>query len=324
MRAVVCRELTGLDGLHLEDLPDPEPGAGEVRVRVSAAGLNFADTLIIAGRYQEKPDLPFVPGLEIAGVVERVGPGVEGLQPGQRVMAALRHGGFAGFVVVRPADLVAVPDEVDDVAAAGFAIAYGTAHGALTWAGRLQSGETLLVHGAAGGVGLAAVEVGRILGAHVIATARGPEKAAVALAQGAHEVVDTASEDVRSRVLELTSGRGADVVFDPVGGDVFEASLRAIAWSGRLLIVGFASGTIPQIPANRLLVKNAHALGFYWGTYREHDPARVRASFELLLRWLRDGRIHPHVSAVLPLTRVREGLRQLLERRSTGKVVLKL
>jgi NADPH:quinone reductase len=314
MRAVVCRELSGLDGLALEDIPVPEPGPGEVRIRVRAAGLNFADTLIIKGQYQERPPLPFVPGMEIAGQVERCGDGIAGFTPGDRVMATPDFGGFAEEVVTRASNVVRLPDAIDYVSAAALAIAYGTAYGALCWAGRLHPGETLVVHGAAGGVGLATVECGRALGARVIATARGPDRLKLAQAHGAAAVIDTASEDVRTRIKELTDGRGADVVFDPVGGDLFTASLRSIAWSGRILLVGFASGQIPQIPANLLLVKNAAAIGFYWGSYRRHDPARVH--------WHADGRIRPHVSEVLPLAEATRALELLLARRSTGKIVL--
>ncbi len=322
MRAIVCRELTGLDGLALEDWPVPEPGPGEVRIRVRAAGLNFADTLIIKGQYQDKPALPFVPGMEVAGQIERCGEGVAGFVPGDRVMATPDHGGFAEEVVTAASNVVRLPDSIDYVTAAGFAIAYGTAYGALVWAGRLRPSETLLVHGAAGGVGLAAVECGRALGARVIATARGAEHLEVASAHGADALIDTASEDVRARVRELTEGRGADVVFDPVGGELFTASLRSIAWEGRLLVIGFASGQIPQIPANLLLVKNAAAIGFYWGSYRRHDPARVRAAFEELLGWQADQRIRPHVSEVRPLGQAKSALERLLGRQSTGKVVL--
>jgi NADPH:quinone reductase len=323
MRAVVCRELSGVDGLALEDIPLPEPEPGEVRIRVRAAGLNFADSLMIKGQYQDKPALPFVPGLEVAGQIERCGEGVAGFTPGERVMATPDHGGFAEAVVTRAANVVRLPESIDYPTAAGFAIAYGTAYGALCWAGRLQAGETLLVHGAAGGVGLATIECGRELGARVIATARGPERLSVAKAHGADEGIATASEDVRARVRELTDGRGADVVFDPVGGELFTASLRSIAWAGRILVVGFASGAIPQIPANLLLVKNAAAIGFYyWGSYRRHDPARVHAAFETLLQWHADARIRPHVSELRPLAEARGALELLLSRRSTGKVVL--
>jgi NADPH:quinone reductase len=322
MRAIVCRELSGVGGLELAEMPTPEPGPGEVRVRVRAAGVNFADSLIIKGQYQDKPALPFVPGMEIAGRVEASGPGVAGFAPGDRVMAALDRGGFAEAAVCSVEDVVRLPDSIDDVTAAGFAIAYGTAYGALGWAGRLRSGETLVVHGAAGGVGLAAVECGRALGARVIATARGEDHLAVVREHGAAATIDTASEDVRARLKALTDGRGADVIFDPIGGDIFEASLRSIAWAGRLLVIGFASGQIPQIPANLLLVKNASAVGFYWGSYRRHDPTRVRAAFEELLRWHGEGRIKPLVSEVRPLAQAREALERLLSRKSSGKIVL--
>jgi NADPH2:quinone reductase len=323
MWAIVCRELSGLDGLVLEpDWPVPEPGPGEVRIRVRAAGLNFADTLIIKGQYQDRPPLPFVPGMEVAGQIERCGEGVAGFTPGDRVMATPAHGGFAEEVVTSAANVVRLPDSIDDPTAAGFAVAYGTAYGALTWAARLQPEETLVVHGAGGGVGLATVECGHALGARVIATARGAAHLAAASAHGADAVIDTATEDVRLRVKDLTRGHGADVVFDPVGGALFTASLRSIAWGGRILVVGFASGEIPQIPANLLLVKHAAAIGFYWGSYRRHDPARVHAAFEHLLEWHAEGRIRPHVSAVRPLADARSALELLLARKSTGKVVL--
>jgi NADPH2:quinone reductase len=322
MRAIVCRELSGVGGLELAEVPTPEPGPGEVRVRVRAAGLNFADSLIIKGQYQDKPPLPFVPGMEIAGRIEACGPGVAGFAPGDRVMAALDRGGFAEAAVCSVEDVVRLPDSIDDVTAAGFAIAYGTAYGALRWAGRLRSGETLVVHGAAGGVGLATVECGRALGARVIATARGEDHLGVAREHGAAATIDTASEDVRARLKALTDGRGADVIFDPIGGDVFQASLRSIAWEGRLLVIGFASGQIPQIPANLLLVKNASAVGFYWGSYRRHDPARVRAAFAELLRWHGERRIEPLVSDVRPLAQAPEALERLLSRQSSGKIVL--
>ena len=257
MRAVVCRELRGPDALELADLPTPEPGACGVRIRVRAAGVNFADSLMLAGRYQEKPPLPFTPGLELAGEIEAVGAGVRGLERGQRVLAVVSHGAFAEQAVARAEDVVPLPDDMDDVTAAGFAIAYGTAHGALRWRAGLHAGESLVVHGAGGGVGLTAVECGKAIGAVVIATARGEEKLAVARAHGADHAVDSDDPDLKGRLRELTDGRGADVVYDPVGGAVFDASLRAIAWEGRIVIIGFASGQVPQIPANLLLVKNA-------------------------------------------------------------------
>jgi NADPH2:quinone reductase len=322
MRAVVCHEFGGLERLSVGNLPDPDPGPGEVLIKVSTAGLNFADLLMVKGEYQETPDLPFAPGLEIAGRVERLGDGVTGLEPGQRVMATVGHGGFAELAVARAGDVVALPDDVDDITAAGFAVAYGTAFGALQWATTLKSGETLVVHGAAGGVGLATVECGKALGATVIGTARGRERLEVVKAHGADHVIDTSSEDVRTRVKELTGGRGADVVFDPIGGDLFEASLRSIAWGGRLIVIGFAGGRVQQIPANILLVKNVSAIGFYWGSYRTHDPERVRKGFETLLGWAGDKAIRPHVSMTADLADFRDALSALKERKTTGKIVL--
>ena len=321
MRAIVCRALEGPDALELTDLPVPEPGACGVRIRVRAAGVNFADGLMLRGRSQEKPTLPFTPGLELAGEIETVGAGVRGLEPGQRVLAVVNHGAFAERAVARADDVVLLPDDMDDVTAAGFAIVYGTAHGALRWRADLHAGETLLVHGAGGGVGLTAVECGKALGATVIATARGAEKLAVAREHGADHVLDS-DDDIKTKVRELTAGMGADVAYDPVGGAMFEASLRSIAWEGRIVIVGFASGEVPQIPANVLLVKNASVLGFYWGSYRKHDPERLREGFRELFAWYREGRIRPHVSQTLPLAQTAAAIRLLLERRSIGKVVV--
>lgn len=322
MRAILCQRHGGPETLALADLPEPEPGACGVRLRVRAAGLNFADTLMLKGQYQERPPLPFTPGLEVAGEVDRVGAGVAGLVPGQRVVEMLDRGGLAERVVARADDVVPLPDGLDDVTAAGFAIAYGTAYGALTWRADLHAGETLLVHGAAGGVGLTTVEVGKAMGATVIATARGDDKLAVAREHGADHALDSADESLRDRLRELTSGRGIDVVFDPVGGAMFDLSLRAVAWEGRIVLVGFASGVVPQIPANLLLVKNAAALGFYWGSYRKRDPERLRAAFDDLFLWHAQGRLRPHVSHTLPLERAAEAISLLAERRSTGKVVL--
>jgi NADPH2:quinone reductase len=322
MRAIVCRALEGPDSLECTDLPEPEPGACGVRIRVRAAGVNFADSLMLKGQYQERPPLPFTPGLEVAGEIDAVGAGVRGLAPGQRVLAIVPHGGFAEKVVARADDVVLLPEHMDDVTAAGFAIAYGTAHGALRWRADLHAGETLLVHGAGGGVGLTAVECGKAMGAKVIATARGADKLAVAKAHGADHTLDSETDDIKRLVKELTGGMGADVVYDPVGGAMFDASLRCIAWEGRIVIIGFASGSVPQIPANLLLVKNAAALGFYWGSYRKHDPERLRSGFQELFDWYRDGRIRPHVSTTLPLAETADAIRLLMDRRSIGKVVV--
>lgn len=322
MRAILTHSLTGTAALELAELPAPEVGACHVRVAVEAAGINFADSLMIAGRYQEKPSLPFVPGLEVAGRIDAIGVGVTGLEIGQRVLALLDHGGFAESAVARPDDVILLPDSLDTVTAAGFAIVYGTAYGALVWRAGLTRGEVLLVHGAAGGVGLAAVECGKALGAMVIATARGASRTAVAKAHGADHVIDSEAPDLVQQLRTITDGRGVDVVFDPVGGTLFDASLRAIAWEGRIVVIGFASGTIPQVPANILLVKNAAVSGLYWGSYRRHDPERVRAAFQQLFDWHEAGLIRPATSEVVPLAETPAALDRLLQRRTTGKLVV--
>jgi len=324
MRALLCAAWGGPETLALGELPDPAPGPGEVVIRARAAGVNFADTLLIQGKYQEKPPFPFAPGLEVAGEVAAVGSGVTHLRPGQRVLAPVDHGGFAELVRARASDSFALPDSMDYVTAAGFPITYGTAHGALVWRAGLKPGETLVVHGAAGGVGLATVEVGKALGARVIGTAGGADKTAVALAHGADAVIDYKAEDLRQRLKELTAGSGADVYFDPVGGEVFEASLRAIAWEGRIVVIGFAGGGVPQIPANILLVKNCSAVGFYWGSYRRHAPDRLAAQFADLFRWFEQGLLRPHVSHRLPLARAAEAFALLQQRKATGKVVVEI
>ena len=324
MRALLCTAWGGPETLTLGELPDPTPGPGEVVIRARAAGVNFADTLMIQGKYQEKPAFPFAAGLEAAGEIVAVGQGVTHLRVGQRVLAALDHGGYAELVKARASDSFAIPDAMDFVTAAGFPTTYGTAHGALVWRAGLKAGETLVVHGAAGGVGLATVEVGKAMGARVIGTAGGADKIAVAREHGADAVIDYKSEDLRARLKELTGGRGADVYFDPVGGEVFEASLRAIAWEGRIVIIGFAGGGVPQIPANILLVKNCSAVGFYWGSYRRQAPDRLAAQFADLFRWFEQGKLKPHVSHRLPLGRAAEAFELLQSRKATGKVVVEI
>lgn len=322
MKAVLCRDWGGPESLTVEEVAAPVPGPDQVLIEVAAAGVNFADTLMIAGKYQEKPDFPFSPGLEIAGTVRVLGANVSGLAEGQRVMALTDWGGYAEAALARAGDVHAIPDSLGWAEAAGFPITYGTAHAALRWHADLQPGEVLLVHGAAGGVGLAAVEIGKAIGATVIATAGGAEKLAVAKAHGADHLVDYRSEDIRDRVKELTAGKGADVVFDPVGGDVFDASLRCIAWSGRILVIGFAAGRVPQVPANILLVKNIAVMGVYWGSYRKHAPERLVEEFRELFGWYEAGRLQPHVSHKLDLSAAGAAMALLLQRRSTGKVVL--
>lgn len=322
MRAVICDAWGEPESLRVEERDSLSPGPGEVAIAVRAAGVNFADTLMIAGKYQEKPPFPFTPGLEGAGRVLAVGTGVEGLAVGDRVMALCDHGAFAEEMIARASDIFPVPATMDWTLAAGFPITYGTAHGALTWHAGLRAGQTLVVHGAGGGVGLAAVEVGKALGARVIASAGGASKLALAEAHGADALIDSRAEDIRARMLELTDGRGADVILDPVGGAVFEASLRAIAWGGRILVIGFASGEVPKIPANLLLVKNIAAMGIYWGSYRKRAPEMLAAQFQELGRWFEEGRLKPGVNHVMPFAEAAAALRLLLDRKARGKVVL--
>lgn len=322
MRAVLCREFGPVEALEIAELAAPAITPGSVRVAVHAIGVNFADLLIVQGKYQEKPPLPFTPGFEIAGVVTELGPGAEGVRPGDRVLATMEHGAYADEVVL-PADRVlAIPAAMDFPTAAAFPVAYGTSHGALERRARLERGETLLVLGAAGGVGLTAVEIGKAMGATVIAVAGGAEKLEIARRQGADHLIDYSREDLRGRIKEMTGGRGPDVIFDPVGGDAFDQCLRSIAWEGRIVVIGFAAGRISQIPANLVLVKNCDVIGFYWGSYRRHRPELVRQSFQKLLSWFEAGKLKPHVSHILDLADASRALALLAERKATGKVVL--
>lgn len=324
MRAVVCHDFEESGPIKAGTLPSPDLGAGCIRIQVRAAGVNFADTLMVRGEYQVKPQLPFAPGLEVAGYVTETASDVDTLSVGDRVMACVDYGGFAEEAIARQSDAVVMPDTMTFVEAAGFPIVYGTSHIGLVHKLRIQKGETLLVHGAAGGVGLTAVEIGKVLGARVIATAGGPEKLAIAQKYGADELIDYRTEDIRERVKALTDGRGADAVYDPVGGSVFDATLRATAQGGRILVVGFASGTVPQIPANILLVKNITAIGYYWGAHRKLDPGLVKDSFDELMTWYTEGKIKPHVSHVFPMDEAQDAFDTLTGRKSTGKVVLSI
>ncbi len=325
MRAVLCEAWGAPEVLRLGEVAVRPPGPGEVRVAVHAAGVNFADILMVAGQYQEKPAFPFTPGLEAAGVVEAVGAEVTRVAPGDRVLALPATGAFAEAMLAGEDSVFKIPEAMDFITAAGFAIAYGTAQGALEWRARLRPGELLLIHGAAGGAGLAAVEVGKAMGATVIATARGPEKLAVAGEHGADHLIDTGSEDVRAEVRRIAGGlgkQGAEVVYDPVGGELFEASLRCVAWGARLVVIGFAGGKVQQIPANILLVKNVSAVGFYWGSYRTRAPELVAAGYAQLFAWYAAGKLRPHVSHRLDLAEAGAALELLKSRKSTGKVVL--
>ncbi len=323
MRALICRSLeAGIGGLSVEDVPPPPLPPGSVRIQVHAAAMNFADTLLVQGKYQDQPALPFAPGLEAAGVAIEVAPDIHDILPGQRVVALLDHGGFAEEAIARARDTVVVPDGVDLTTAAAMPVAYLTSYLALTERARLQRGEVLVVYGASGGVGLTAVEVGKALGARVIAVASSAARLDVARKHGADHGIDYRTEDVRERIEEIAGG--ADVVYDPVGGDLFEAALHCINPGGRILLMGFASGNVPKIPANHLLVKDASALGFSIGQFRRHRPDLVRSALAELLRLHAAGALHPVVSQVLMLDGAVEGLQTLQSGRALGKLVVRV
>jgi NADPH2:quinone reductase len=323
VRAIRCQAWGEIDNLALVDVPPPDaPGPGEVLVDIAAAGVNFADLLMTAGKYQERPIPPFTPGFEAAGHVRAVGADVKRVRAGDRVLAVLDRGGFAEQAVAREADTFILPAAMDFATAAGFAIAYGTSHGALTWRAGLQEGELLLVLGAAGGVGLTAVEIGKALGARVIACAGSAEKLTVAKAHGADYLIDYRAENLRSRVREIADGGGVDVVYDPVGGDDFDTALRSTNWSGRLIVIGFAGGKVQQIPANILLVKNLSVLGFYWGSYRRHRAQLLAPAFAQMFQWWETGKLKPRISGRYDLAEAKTALRLVGERKATGKIVL--
>src|SRR5438105_7271532 len=321
MRAVLCHAWGPVEGLRLGEAPSPIPADGEVVIAVRAAGINYADAIMVAGHYQTKPPLPFSPGLEAAGIVAACGDGVTRFRPGDRVMAILAHGGLAELAVAPEAETFAIPGRMSFEEAGAFPIAYISSHVALRWQARLEPGETLLVLGAAGGVGLTTVEIGKAMGARVIAAASTPEKLAVARERGADAVVNYASEDLTERVMALTSDRGADVCFDPVGGALFDAALSSLGWGGRILLVGFVGG-VPQIPANRLLVKHRAALGSSLRYFRWHAPDKLRRSVDELMRWYGEGRLRPCVTHRLPLEASVEAIRLLTDRKAHGKVVV--
>jgi NADPH:quinone reductase len=321
MRAVRCHELVGPAGLRIDEVPPPTAGPGEVLIDVRAAGVNFPDVLITYGKYQFKPDPPFVPGGEIAGLVSAVGPGVAGFAPGDRVAATMLSGAFAERVAASATMTTKLPDAVSFETGAALLLTYATTMHALVDRARLRAGETLLVLGAAGGVGTAAIELGKCLGARVIAAASTPEKLAHCREHGADFVIDYKSEDLKQRAKAL-SGGGVDVVYDPVGGDATEMALRTMAWGGRHLVIGFAAGSIPKVPANLLLLKSCDLVGVFWGAFAQRSPAENRAHVERVLGWVVEGRVRPHVDAVLPFQRSREALERLERRQVKGKLVL--
>jgi NADPH2:quinone reductase len=321
MKAMVATRWGEPSALEYAEAPEPEPGAGEVLVETRAVGCNFPDILMVQGKYQTKPPLPFSPGHELSGVVAAVGPGVTRVRPGQRVLALVKWGAYAERAVA-PADRVfPVPDAMPFDEAAAFGLVYQTAYCALVHRGALQAGEWLLVHGAAGGVGLAAVQLGRALGARVIATAGTPAKLEIARRAGAEVLVDYRTEDWVERV-KATTGRGADVIYDPVGGDVFDGSSRCIAFEGRLLVIGFAGGRIPTIAANRVLLKNMSVVGVYWGRYQDEDPGLVERWMAALLALYEKGAVRPVIFGRYPLREAARALQALAARESHGKVIL--
>jgi NADPH2:quinone reductase len=322
MKALLCKAYGPPDSLVVEDAPAVrKPGKGEVRLEVHASGLNFADTLMIAGKYQEKPPLPFSPGMECAGVVMEVGEGVEGISAGERVMATTGFGGMAEEAIAPAASVFRIPASMSFGEAAGFPVIYGTVYYALVDRAHLAKGETLLVHGAPGGVGTVAVEMGKLLGATVIATAGSDAKLDVARKLGADHAINYTTQSVKDVMKEIAP-RGADVVFDPVGGDVFDQTLRCIAPDGRILVIGFASGKIPAVPANILLVKNCAVIGVYWGGFTRRDPARNRRNFETMMGWMEQGKLRAPALTAYSLADGAKAMNDLAERRSTGKLVV--
>jgi len=324
MKAILCTRFGGPDDLELRDLPDPVAGKGEAVVKVEAVGLNFFDTLIVAGKYQYKPPFPFSPGAEFAGIVESVGADVLSPKPGDRVMGFLGWGAARERVAIRADRLVQTPPALDFERAAGLTCAYGTSYYALKERGRLKHGETLAVLGAAGGTGLAAVELGKILGARVIACASSDDKLAFARERGADGAVNYAKEDLKDSLRRLTDGRGVDVVFDPVGGAYSEAALRALAWEGRLLVVGFAAGEIPKIPLNLPLLKGCDIRGVFWGGWLDRHPDAHRAATAQIARWCVEGKVSGHVQKVYPLADTAQALKDIAARKVMGKIVLRV
>jgi NADPH2:quinone reductase len=322
MKAVLCKQFGPPDSLLVEDLPSPRAGPGEVVISVKAASLNFPDVLIIQNKYQFKPPLPFSPGSELAGVVKEIGPGVQGWRAGDKVIAFTTYGAFAEEVKTDASRLVPLPEKMDFVTGAAFLLTYATTDHALRDRAALAAGETLLVLGAAGGVGLAAIEIGKALGARVIACASSEEKLAVCRSHGADATINYATEDLRERIKALTEGRGVDVVYDPVGGPYTEPAFRSLAWRGRHLVVGFAAGEIPKLPLNLALLKGASVVGVFWGDFARRQPKEFAQSIGQLARWYADGKLKPHVSHTMPLEKAAQALKLMAARQVTGKLVL--
>lgn len=323
MKAVVCKAWGLPETLVVDELPPPQPQPGEVLVDIMAAGVNFPDVLVIQNKYQFKPALPFTPGNELSGVVSAVGAGVTRFKAGDRVFGYVPHGAFGQQLSV-PADaLIAIGDTMDFDTAAALTLTYGTSHHAVVDRAQLKAGETMLVLGAAGGVGLAAIEIGKALGARVIAAASTDEKLAVCREHGADEFINYSTEDLREGIKRCTGGKGPDVIYDPVGGAYTEAAFRSIAWRGRHLVIGFANGEIPKLPLNLPLLKGASAVGVFWGDFIRREPAAHTAAMDELMRWHAQGKIRPHVSATYTLAQVPQALNDMASRKVTGKIVIR-
>ena len=324
MKALQCVEHGPPEKLVLNDVPLPEPGKGQVRVKVHAVGINFPDVLIIQNLYQFKPALPFSPGGEAAGIVDAVGEGVTAVKPGDRVITMIGNGALAEYLIANERQVVPMLGDMPFDVAAGFTMTYGTSHHALKQRARLQPGETLLVLGAAGGVGLAAVELGKVMGARVIAAASTDEKLALTREFGADETVNYSADGWRDRIKELTGGKGVDVVYDPVGDKYAEPAFRSIAWNGRYLVVGFAGGQIPSLPLNLPLIKGASLVGVFWGAFTAAEPALHRENMAELLRWYAEGKLKPHISKHFPLDEGAAAIRWVMDRKATGKVIVEV
>ncbi len=323
MRAVLCQAYGPPEQLVVADVPAPLPGPGQVAIAVKACDVNFPDTLVIEGKYQFQPPMPFTPGSDITGIVTAVGPDVAEFAPGDRVAAFVGVGGFAEVVVCDVTAIVALPDQVDFAEGAAVLMTYGTSLHALRDRARLRSGETVLVLGAAGGVGLAAVEIAKLMGARVIAAASSDAKLAVCRAAGADATINYATEDLRERLKTIAGNAGVDVVYDPVGGALTEPALRSMAWDGRYLVVGFAAGEIPRIPLNLVLLKGCAIVGVFLGGFMRRDPAGQGQHLRELLAWVAEGKLHPHITATYPLEQVGQALRMILDREVAGKVILR-
>lgn len=326
MRAALCKAFgdpRNPETIVVEDIAEPKPGPNHVVLKVGAAALNFLDTLTVQNKYQFKPDMPFSPSTEVAGTIDKLGSGVQGFAEGDRVLAYLRFNGAREKAVAEASQLIPVPDDVSDEVASCISVTYGTAFHGLRDRAKLQKGETLFVSGASGGAGLAALQIGKLMGARVIAGASSPEKLAICKDNGADDLVNYTEEDLKESLKDLTNGNGVDVIYDCIGGDYAEPALRAMAWEGRFLVVGFAAGQIPRIPTNLLLLKGCNLVGVFWGVFRDRNPDRHRAGMEQILEWCRTGVLKPHIEAEFPLEDTGKALALIANRQAKGKVVIK-